>query len=95
MEWLAKVFTKFPDMAVYLAIGIGYVIGRPKFRGVGLGVVIGSGSVTGRRQPEGASHTNSRAHRFSMLTELASYGPVFFDRFSTPTQSAISPCNLA
>lgn len=42
MEWLAKVFTKYPEMAVYLAIGIGYVIGRVKFRGVGLGVVTGS-----------------------------------------------------
>ena len=27
MEWLAKVFTKYPEMAVYLAIGIGYVSG--------------------------------------------------------------------
>ena len=42
MEWLATLFTKYPEMAVYLAIGIGYVIGRPKFRGVGLGVVTGS-----------------------------------------------------
>jgi putative transport protein len=42
MEWLANVFTKYPEMAVYLAIGIGYVIGQVKFRGVGLGVVTGS-----------------------------------------------------
>jgi putative transport protein len=42
MEWLAKLFTKYPEMAVYLAIGIGYLIGRLKFRGVGLGVVTGS-----------------------------------------------------
>jgi putative transport protein len=42
MEWLAKLFTKYPEMGVYLAIGIGYLIGRFKFRGVGLGVVTGS-----------------------------------------------------
>ena len=42
MEWLGSVFTKYPEMAVYLAIGIGYLIGRLKFRGVGLGVVTGS-----------------------------------------------------
>ena len=42
MEWLARLFTKYPEMAVYLAIGIGYLIGRLKFRGVGLGVVTGS-----------------------------------------------------
>ena len=42
MEWLAKLFTKYPEMGVYLAVGIGYVIGRPKFRGFGLGAVTGS-----------------------------------------------------
>jgi putative transport protein len=42
MEWLANLFSRYPEMGVYLAIGIGYVIGRFKFRGVGLGVVTGS-----------------------------------------------------
>jgi putative transport protein len=42
MHWLGNLFTKYPEMGVYLAIGIGYVIGRFKFRGVGLGVVTGS-----------------------------------------------------
>jgi putative transport protein len=42
MDWLAKLFTKYPEMGVYLAVGIGYLIGRLKFRGVGLGVVTGS-----------------------------------------------------
>src|SRR5260370_7940766 len=42
MEWLARVFTMYPEMAGYLAIGIGYLIGRLKFRGVGLGAVTGS-----------------------------------------------------
>jgi putative transport protein len=42
MDWLFKLFTKYPEMAVYLAVGIGYLIGRFNFRGVGLGVVTGS-----------------------------------------------------
>jgi putative transport protein len=42
MEWFAKLFTKYPEMAVYLAVGVGYLFGRLKFRGVGLGVVTGS-----------------------------------------------------
>jgi putative transport protein len=42
MHWLANLFAKYPEMGVYLAVGIGYVIGRFKFRGVGLGVVTGS-----------------------------------------------------
>jgi len=42
MHWLGNLFSKYPEMGVYLAIGIGYVIGRYKFSGVGLGVVTGS-----------------------------------------------------
>jgi putative transport protein len=42
MEWLAKLFEKYPEMAVYLAVGIGYFLGRLKFRGFGLGVVTSS-----------------------------------------------------
>ena len=42
MQWLANLFTKYPEMGVYLAVGIGYVIGRFKFHGVGLGAVTGS-----------------------------------------------------
>jgi putative transport protein len=42
MEWLSHLFEKYPEMGVYLAVGIGYLIGRIKFRGVGLGAVTGS-----------------------------------------------------
>jgi len=42
MEWLAILFAKYPEMGVYLAVGIGYLVGRLKFQGVGLGVVTGS-----------------------------------------------------
>src|SRR5215469_5449686 len=39
MEWLGKLFEKYPEMGVYLAIGVGYLTARIKFRGVGLGTV--------------------------------------------------------
>lgn len=42
MEWLEKLFIKYPEMAVFLAVGIGFLVGRLKFRGLGLGVVTGS-----------------------------------------------------
>jgi putative transport protein len=42
MEWLANLFAKYPEMGVYLAVGIGYLFGRLKLHGVGLGVVTGS-----------------------------------------------------
>jgi hypothetical protein len=38
MEWLGHLFEKYPEMAVYLAIGLGYLIGALKFRNAaGLG----------------------------------------------------------
>lgn len=42
MEWLGQLFEKYPEMAVYLAIGLGYLIGGLKFRGAGIGAVTGS-----------------------------------------------------
>src|ERR1700739_734824 len=42
MEWLAKVFARYPQMAVFLAGGIGYIIGRGTFHRVGARGVTGS-----------------------------------------------------
>lgn len=42
MEWLGQVFTRNPELAVYLALGIGYWLGRFTFRGFSLGGVTGS-----------------------------------------------------
>jgi len=42
MEWLAGMFARYPELAVFLVVGIGYGIGAAKFRGFGLGPVTGS-----------------------------------------------------
>jgi putative transport protein len=42
MDWLTPVLIKSPELAVFLAIGVGYWIGKFKFKGVGLGPVTGS-----------------------------------------------------
>ncbi len=42
MEWLAKLFERYPEMGVYLALGLGYLLGRLKFRSFGIGVVTSS-----------------------------------------------------
>ena len=42
MEWLEHTFTKYPELAVYLALGIGYWIGNRKIRGFSLGGATGS-----------------------------------------------------
>ena len=42
MAWLATLFEKYPETGVFLAIGVGYLLGQIKIRGVGLGGVTGS-----------------------------------------------------
>lgn len=42
MNWLQQTFTKYPELAVYLALGIGYWIGNCKIRGFSLGGATGS-----------------------------------------------------
>lgn len=42
MAWLGDFLHRYPDLAVYLAIGLGYLIGGYKIKGFGLGPVTGS-----------------------------------------------------
>ncbi len=42
MLWVEQFLVKYPELAVFLAISIGYLIGTVKFRGFGLGPVTGS-----------------------------------------------------
>ena len=42
MAWLAALFAKYPELAVYLAIGIGYVVGNVKLAGFSLGGTTGA-----------------------------------------------------
>jgi len=38
MAWLGDFLHRYPDLAVYLAVGLGYLIGGYKIKGFGLGV---------------------------------------------------------
>ena len=42
MDWSAGMLAKYPELAVFLAMGVGYWIGGFKIRGIGLGPVTGS-----------------------------------------------------
>jgi putative transport protein len=42
MNWLQAIFSKYPELAVYLALGIGYWVGNRKIRGFSLGGATGS-----------------------------------------------------
>ena len=42
MAWFAATFDKYPELAVFLVVGIGYWVGGFKVHGFGLGPVTGS-----------------------------------------------------
>ena len=45
MHWLADTFQKYPEIAIYLALGIGFWFGKLKFGSFSLG----TGPESGRR----------------------------------------------
>src|SRR4051812_23918808 len=42
MDWLDHIFAKYPEIGVYLAMGLGYLIGNRKIGGFSLGGATGS-----------------------------------------------------
>ena len=42
MDWLTPYMTQHPELPVFLAIGVGYWIGKFKLKGMGFGPVTGS-----------------------------------------------------
>ena len=59
MQWLAQALHKYPELAVFLAVGLGYWIGAAKYKGFGLGATTGSLVVAG--VPRGASQAVRRS----------------------------------
>jgi putative transport protein len=39
MDWIVSTFQRYPEIAIFLALGIGYYVGKFTFRGIGLGSV--------------------------------------------------------
>ena len=39
LEWFAATFRQYPEIAIFLAIGLGYYFGKFTFKGIGLGSV--------------------------------------------------------
>jgi putative transport protein len=62
MVWVEQFLVKYPELAVFLAISLGYLIGGVKFGGFGLGPVTGSlvPSVPLRHRLLGRTHSSCR-----------------------------------
>ncbi|MCC6869710.1 MAG: aspartate-alanine antiporter [Burkholderiales bacterium] len=82
MTWLASTFTKYPEIAVFLVVGVGYWVGAIKVMGFGLGPVTGSllvGLLVGYVVPVPVSST-AKAVLFLLFLFAIGYsvGPQFF-----------------
>ena len=82
MEWIAAIFAKYPELAVFLAVGVGYWIGAFKVAGIGLGPVTGSllaGLILGAFVPVPVSATAKSILFLLFLFSIGySVGPKFF-----------------
>lgn len=82
MTWIAALFAKYPEIAVFLVVGLGYWIGGFKIKGFGLGPVTGSllvGLGVGYLVPVPVSST-AKSVLFLMFLFAIGYsvGPQFF-----------------
>jgi putative transport protein len=82
VEWIGATFTRYPELAVFLVVGIGYWIGAFKVLGVGLGPVTGSlmvGLLVGAIFPVSVSSTAKSILFLLFLFSIGySVGPKFF-----------------
>lgn len=82
MTWLAAMFAKYPEIAVFVVVGLGYWIGAWKVGGFGLGPVTGSligGLAVGYFFPVPVSSTAKSVLFLLFLFSIGySVGPQFF-----------------
>lgn len=82
MSWIGATFTRYPELAVFLVVGIGYWVGAFKVLGVGLGPVTGSlmvGLLIGALFPVSVSPTAKSILFLLFLFSIGySVGPKFF-----------------
>jgi len=82
MHWLGQTLLKYPELAVFLAVGFGYLVGNLRYKGVGLGPVTGSllvGLALGHLVPIPVSSTAKSLLFLLFLFSIGySVGPSFF-----------------
>jgi putative transport protein len=83
MNWIAATLTKYPEIAVFVVVGVGYWVGSFKLRGFGLGPVTGSllvGLILGALVAVPVSSTAKSVLFLLFLFGIGySVGPKFFD----------------
>ncbi|MCC6427008.1 MAG: aspartate-alanine antiporter [Phycisphaerales bacterium] len=81
LEQLGDLLRRFPEIAVFLTLGLGYLLGRIKFKGFGLGTVVGTlvvGMVIGQAHVEVPNFARTLFFLLFMFATGYHVGPQFF-----------------
>jgi putative transport protein len=81
LTWLGDVLRRFPEIAVFLTLGLGYFIGKLKFKGFGLGTVVGTlvvGMIVGQANVQVPTFARTLFFLLFMFATGYHVGPQFF-----------------
>jgi putative transport protein len=81
MLLLGDVLRRYPEIAVFLTLGLGYLLGRMKVKGFGLGTVVGTlvvGMIVGQARVEVPTFARTLFFLFFMFATGYHVGPQFF-----------------
>ena len=81
LEQIGDVLRRFPEIAVFLTLGLGYLIGRIKIKGFGLGTVVGTlvvGMIIGQSHVEIPTFARTVFFLLFMFATGYHVGPQFF-----------------
>ena len=81
LEQLGDVLRRFPEIAVFLTLGLGYLVGRIKIKGFGLGTVVGTlvvGMIIGQSHVEIPTFARTVFFLLFMFATGYHVGPQFF-----------------
>jgi putative transport protein len=81
LEWFAGMLRRFPEIAVFLTLGLGFLIGRIKVKGFGLGTVVGTlvvGMIVGQAHIEVPTFARTLFFLLFMFGTGYHVGPQFF-----------------
>lgn len=81
LEQVGDLLRRFPEIAVFLTLGLGYLVGRVKFKGFGLGTVVGTlvvGMIVGQSHVQIPTFARTLFFLFFMFATGYHVGPQFF-----------------
>jgi putative transport protein len=81
LEWFAGILRRFPEIAVFMTLGLGFLVGRVKIKGFGLGTVVGTlvvGMIIGQAHIDVPTFARTLFFLLFMFGTGYHVGPQFF-----------------